>query len=428
MLDTIVLITKYYPYNIGRAPAEFFLENEIFILAQNAECIYIFALDAKCNDRITTKLPENVFVFPGFKCNINKYIGTLCWSIKEIIKPMPEVSFERKQIFGLKRKLYLSYFAGKSDCYIKNIKLLFRKIQLIQGDKCVIYNFWFYTYARVAVHIKQQYFTGAFICSRAHGYDLYEYRNSMNYLPLRTWLLSNMTHVFPCSKDGSNYLKKKYQEHTDKIKTSYLGSPDYGVQRCDVENNSFVIVSCSRLIRVKRIDLLIDALGWLETKYPEILFTWKHLGGGEEYEALKTRMNMKLHHNKVELAGTMPNKEVLLYYKNNCVDLFVNVSESEGLPISIMEACSFGIPILATDVGGTKEIVKDGVSGWLISKDIKAEELGKKIHDIMQMSIEEKEMIRKNARKEWKVKFQINKNTQEMLQLMENHINIHLKG
>ena len=43
----------------------------------------------------------------------------------------------------------------------------------------------------------------------------------------------------------------------------------------------------------------------------------------------------------------------------NDFDLFVNMSLSEGIPVSIMEAISFGIPIIATNVGGNAEIVND---------------------------------------------------------------------
>jgi glycosyltransferase involved in cell wall biosynthesis len=39
------------------------------------------------------------------------------------------------------------------------------------------------------------------------------------------------------------------------------------------------------------------------------------------------------------------------------VDVFINISMSEGVPVSIMEAQSFGLPVIATDVGGTKEIM-----------------------------------------------------------------------
>ncbi|MFR4320263.1 MAG: glycosyltransferase [Blautia massiliensis (ex Durand et al. 2017)] len=45
----------------------------------------------------------------------------------------------------------------------------------------------------------------------------------------------------------------------------------------------------------------------------------------------------------------------------------MNVSSSEGIPVSIMEATSFGIPGIATDAGGTKEIIRDKENGVLLS-------------------------------------------------------------
>ena len=48
---------------------------------------------------------------------------------------------------------------------------------------------------------------------------------------------------------------------------------------------------------------------------------------------------------------------------------YVNLSTSEGIPVSIMEAMSYGIPVVATDVGGTSEAVVTGRSGLLIGVD-----------------------------------------------------------
>jgi glycosyltransferase involved in cell wall biosynthesis len=47
-------------------------------------------------------------------------------------------------------------------------------------------------------------------------------------------------------------------------------------------------------------------------------------------------------------------------------NIFVNPSYSEGLPTSVLEAGAAGLPIVATDVGGTREIIEDGKSGFLI--------------------------------------------------------------
>ena len=57
-----------------------------------------------------------------------------------------------------------------------------------------------------------------------------------------------------------------------------------------------------------------------------------------------------------ELKGFVDNNELLQIYTDKCFSFFINVSESEGLPVSIMEAASAGIPIVATDVGEPKKL------------------------------------------------------------------------
>ena len=70
----------------------------------------------------------------------------------------------------------------------------------------------------------------------------------------------------------------------------------------------------------------------------------------------------------INLFGWIDNVEVLNHYKKNPVDLFISVSASEGRPVSMQEAQSCGIPILATAVGGVPEIVSKEV-GMLLSQN-----------------------------------------------------------
>jgi glycosyltransferase involved in cell wall biosynthesis len=61
---------------------------------------------------------------------------------------------------------------------------------------------------------------------------------------------------------------------------------------------------------------------------------------------------------------------VLAHYAQEPVDLFVLLSRSEGLPVSIQEALAAGVPVLATDVGGVAEAVgRDGEAGLLLPAD-----------------------------------------------------------
>ena len=58
--------------------------------------------------------------------------------------------------------------------------------------------------------------------------------------------------------------------------------------------------------------------------------------------------------------GAMPHSKVLEYYQTHYTDLFIQASRSEGIPVSIMEALSYGTPVLATNVGGVAELLPQG--------------------------------------------------------------------
>ena len=63
--------------------------------------------------------------------------------------------------------------------------------------------------------------------------------------------------------------------------------------------------------------------------------------------------------------------------------MFVNVSESEGIPVSIMEALAAGVPVLATDVGGTSELVGEN-NGILLPPNPTAGQVGAGIADLLE--------------------------------------------
>ena len=71
------------------------------------------------------------------------------------------------------------------------------------------------------------------------------------------------------------------------------------------------------------------------------------------------------------------------YYLTTPVDMLVNASEFEGLPVSMMEALSYNIPIIGTDVGGVNEIVTED-TGLLLNEYPSVEQLGKAIVNLKQ--------------------------------------------
>ena len=69
-----------------------------------------------------------------------------------------------------------------------------------------------------------------------------------------------------------------------------------------------------------------------------------------------------------ELAGQLDHREVLSFYERHHVDALLSLSLSEGLPVSMMEAQSYGIPIVACAVHGVPEIVNER-TGILLPPD-----------------------------------------------------------
>ena len=136
------------------------------------------------------------------------------------------------------------------------------------------------------------------------------------------------------------------------------------------------MVSCSYLRPVKRINLLCDAINYLGKINNDWSLNWNHFGGGsaEETARINQKISEFMPNIKVTMWGNVPNKKIFDFYRNNPVDFFISVSESEGIPMSMMEAISCGIPIISTDVGGVQELVTENC-GILLPVEISAEQI-----------------------------------------------------
>jgi len=157
-----------------------------------------------------------------------------------------------------------------------------------------------------------------------------------------------------------------------------LGVNDYGIISKPNKSNLFHIVSCSFLTPVKRVDKIINALSVLSEQLTNIKLIWTHIGSGPLEKTLKDLANEMLSQKEnvnFNFVGHLDNQDVYKFYKKNKVDVFINVSESEGVPVSIMEAMSCHIPIVAPNIGGIGEMVEDKESGILLSNKCEVKEL-----------------------------------------------------
>ena len=111
---------------------------------------------------------------------------------------------------------------------------------------------------------------------------------------------------------------------------------------------------------------------------------------------------------KCHFMGHKPNTFLMNHIKNHHFDVFINLSKFEGLPVSIMESISFGIPVFATDAGGTKEIVTP-VTGKLFENDINVKSFSVFLDKFFDTEFSQKN-FRDNVRKYWLENFNADTN------------------
>ena len=408
MKKCLIVLCSAYPFSLD----DTFLETEIWFHEKNFEKIIIFATDVNPDEKILREIPANVECYNvSTKPQKRGKIGFAFKGMLNLFKKSDYRAMEKDAINGdIRRKVFLEYFISRASCQYRECEKILKNYDFSQYDGVMIYSYWLFISSMMGIMIKKNISNtcnNVKLITRAHRYDLYEDVNKLKYLPLRKYLLENMDAVFPCSVDGENTLKEKYPEYGDKIKHSYLGTFDKGSSRAS--ENEFNIVSCARTIKVKRIEKIIDALSLLKGKDTKKI-TWTHIGDGEDQENVKKLAEEKLGFMDVKLVGEKSNSDVYEYYKTNSVDLFINTSFSEGVPVSIMEAISFGIPVLATDVGGVSEIIEDGYNGWLIDPDFTDAELAEKIKKISECNAQEIKKFRLNARSFWETHYDAENN------------------
>jgi glycosyltransferase involved in cell wall biosynthesis len=265
----------------------------------------------------------------------------------------------------------------------------FTSLSLKDCRSSILYFFWGTGLSQSLTFLSKTKF--AKIVVRFHGIDLYENRHPSGYIPYRAEQLRKIDLAALISNQGKDYITRRYSDIQFNSDIFRLGCISKGLS-FPSEDGTFRIVSCSAIIPVKRINLISEALRYIK----DVVIEWRHIGDGPLKFEIED-LNKKFPHNiSFIFVGKVDSEKVLDEYAYRPIDLFLNVSESEGVPVSIMEAFSAGIPVLATDVGGTSEIV-NGRVGKLLKSDITAKELAMEISNFVQKNPVDINKIRENC-------------------------------
>ncbi|MEK3885891.1 glycosyltransferase family 4 protein [Bacillus sp. FSL K6-3431] len=129
------------------------------------------------------------------------------------------------------------------------------------------------------------------------------------------------------------------------------------------DNDAFLLFYAAEFNKNKNQQMLIEALALVKEQIPNTKLIFA--GDGPLLEdSKKLAIKLKVA-GMIDFLGYRKDVESLLKMS----DLAVASSVREGLPVNIMEAMACGLPIIATDNRGHRELVSDNKNGWLISKD-----------------------------------------------------------
>lgn len=404
----LVLLTIGYPH----PKRDVFVGNEIDFLCTSFDRVFILPVWA---GRI---LPKKLKDGDKYKPNEKVKVWDVEYTAKDVLLISPRIILlATKEVFKaifkkstLRYKLLYLWMIFRwiflTNITLKNLEKLFKE-EKIDPQNTILYSYWCHFLALSIALFKKPVLLKI---SRAHGSDLY---TELFPQPYKEFVINSIDKIFVCSQMGAEYINKRY--NTNKADVSYLGTFNNHEIKLNKSRKPFKIVSCARVVSVKRIEKIVDSLE--KIKHHEVV--WTHIGDGELFESLKEYAFKKLSGKKnitYNFVGFMPNSQIAEFYIKEEFNLFVNTSSSEGLPVSIMEAISCGIPVVATDVGGVKEIVKDGVNGYLLNKDFSEEALSSLIEKFIEMPDDEYIEFCKNARKTWEEKFNAKRAYEEFVE------------
>ncbi len=147
-------------------------------------------------------------------------------------------------------------------------------------------------------------------------------------------------------------------------------------------------------------------------------FKWLFYGSGPLQKNLEKKVKALRLNNHCFFQGNLDHQKLLENYKTNKIDMVIISSISthvpEGIPVSLMEAMSYEIPVVATDCGGTKELV-DGQTGILVNQSDSSAISNAIIHLIKNPDLRRK--IAFNGRNKVVQDFDTIKNTSELIKL-----------
>lgn len=404
MKKKLILSTETFPYGKGEKT---FILPELKKLAQ----IYDITIVSHAHAGMLLDIADITPLDPEIKVvNIDISIN-FCRRILYVLRYLMDVDGwkEIADIIKGKEKILTRIYQsiGFYALASKNFSCMKKQGIINRNEPIIYYTFWYYYYT---YSMTKKKYKNVKIITRTHGFDLYNERYTGGRQPFKKLMTPNVDKIFFVSFAGEKYYKEHFEQDIEnRGRVCRLGTAELvGMYEVRSEGEMFNLVSCSNVISLKRVELIVEALALLQKEK----IRWIHFGGGEglnQLEECADRLLTEKDNICYDLMGRTNNEEVLKYYHDNSVDCFITTSSTEGgTPVSIMEAMSVGIPVIGTNVGGIPEML-DG-NGILLSANPTAQEIANAISYMYNMDYGQIKKMRDISYNIWKNNFSFKNN------------------
>ncbi len=393
-VNKLLMFTSQFPYGT----AEEFISLELQTIFREFDEILLFPVLTEGEQRT---VPSNVKVIDLHK-EVQANRGAMSNPTSAITMIAEE--FHRQPLFKFLKQI--GKYITDSIGLVKKAYKLKQYVERDQLQEQAFYSYWANDWLTILCLLKDFGTIDRFY-SRAHGFDLYEDRNKDGIIRFRKYQVKNLYKLIAVSKHGEEHLKSMYPEQASKFEHQHLGVDEKGTNPYKDETG-LTIVSCSTVNADKRVELIIEALMKVTDKV-----NWIHFGGGEDYDIVKKRLAQLPDNVKVQFEGWETNEKIFEFYRENTVHLFVNVSKNEGIPVAMMDAISFGIPVVGTRTSGVPELVSEK-TGLLLEVDFEPEELTELIQSFAGSTMNSA-LFREGVKDFWKKNFNSQNNYLEFV-------------
>ena len=311
------------------------------------------------------------------------------------------------------RAVDIVVYSAKADHLLKQMQDI-----IVRQKIDIVYTYWC-TQATVAALRLKKVFPKLKVITRFHGFDLYQERQIHGWQPLRPFIAQNADALIFACRTGKQYFQNTWPgEWSRRSQIAYLGTERACWKKEQFHSNKLMIISCSNLIPLKRVELIVQALALLPDTVP---VEWHHFGDGisrNDLEQLAKRLLEGKKNIIYSFRGAVPHDKIIECYSELDPDVFITTSSTEGLPISVQEAFAMGIPAIGTDVGGMGELIKNGVNGYLLPADTTAQCVSDTVMRYFQLTSEQKQAFGQAAVESWNTQFSAKKNAQQFADML----------